>query len=444
MGNNKLHIDFDLSEFKKIEDIIFLDEPILTHYVKNDKSFLLYLVDTLDESDILLLLEVEEDTIFKYITGKISLLNVIIKNKNFCYIIEQDFAGMISNLNVTEGYKIAKSYLPSEDSFLIYQPSEQSHYYYLIKEYERKSYLQSLRQKAFYLKFKPLDVKYADTIGLNQLANILFSNLSLSFKSFLKADFSEVFKKIITDSKKQEKILATLLPDLDLRMVDLNYGSFEIGLAVDTVMKSSIENKEIKKWAIEVGDKFKEVVLNDTFEDKRLNKIVERYSEDDRNKIFNPLFKITQSSDFNLMIKKNPVSNYSVIRVKDKSKIEKLIPNPIVIDKLPEEKDYEIVNFTTVLDKNKVKKVISIDNTLFSSTNQTEVKIENSNFNEYGFELKDNISLPVQIIANKDLIVLTASYDNIEFESRINTGNLSDGIRELTHKIYEYIVNKEK
>ena len=444
MGNNKLHIDFDLSEFKKIEDIIFLDEPILTHYVKNDKSFLLYLVDTLDESDILLLLEVEEDTIFKYITGKISLLNVIIKNKNFCYIIEQDFAGMISNLNVTEGYKIAKSYLPSEDSFLIYQPSEQSHYYYLIKEYERKSYLQSLRQKAFYLKFKPLDVKYADTIGLNQLANILFSNLSLSFKSFLKADFSEVFKKIITDSKKQEKILATLLPDLDLRMVDLNYGSFEIGLAVDTVMKSSIENKEIKKWAIEVGDKFKEVVLNDTFEDKRLNKIVERYSEDDRNKIFNPLFKITQSSDFNLMIKKNPVSNYSVIRVKDKSKIEKLLPNPIVISKLPEEKDYEIVNFTTVLDKNKVKKVIYIDNTLFSSTNQTEVKIENSNFNEYGFELKDNISLPVQIMTNKDLIVLTANFDNIEFESRINTGNLSDGIRELTHKIYEYIVNKEK
>ena len=294
------------------------------------------------------------------------------------------------------------------------------------------------------MKFKALNVKYADTIGLNQLANILFSNLSSSFKSFLKADFFEEFKKTITDSNKQNKILATLLPDLDLRMVDLNYGSFEIGLAVDTVMKSSIEDKEIRKWAIEVGDKFKEVVLNDTFEDKRVNKIIEKYSEKDRNKIFNPLFRITQSNDFDLMIKKSPVSNYSVIRVKDKSKIEKLLPNPIVIKKLPEEKDYEIVNFTTVLDKNKVKNVIYIDNTLFSSTNQTEVKIENSNFNEYGFELKDNISLPVQIIANKDLIVLTASYDNIEFESRINTGNLSDGIRELTHKIYEYIVNKEK
>ena len=444
MENNKQHIDFDLSEFKKIEDIIFLDEPILTHYVKNDKSFLLYLVDTLDDSDIFLLLEVEEEAIFKYITGKISLLNIIVKNKNFCYIIEQDFAGKISNLNITEGYKIAKSYLPSEDSFLIYQPSEQSYYYSLIKEYEHKAYLQSLRQKAFYLKFKALNVKYADTIGLNQLANILFSNLSSSFKSFLKADFFEEFKKTITDSNKQNKILATLLPDLDLRMVDLNYGSFEIGLAVDTVMKSSIEDKEIRKWAIEVGDKFKEVVLNDTFEDKRVNKIIEKYSEKDRNKIFNPLFRITQSNDFDLMIKKSPVSNYSVIRVKDKSKIEKLLPNPIVIKKLPEEKDYEIVNFTTVLDKNKVKNVIYIDNTLFSSTNQTEVKIENSNFNEYGFELKDNISLPVQIIANKDLIVLTASYDNIEFESRINTGNLSDGIRELTHKIYEYIVNKEK
>ena len=150
MENNKQHIDFDLSEFKKIEDIIFLDEPILTHYVKNDKSFLLYLVDTLDDSDIFLLLEVEEEAIFKYITGKISLLNIIVKNKNFCYIIEQDFAGKISNLNITEGYKIAKSYLPSEDSFLIYQPSEQSYYYSLIKEYEHKAYLQSLRQKAFY------------------------------------------------------------------------------------------------------------------------------------------------------------------------------------------------------------------------------------------------------------------------------------------------------
>ena len=42
MSNNS---NFSLKAFKKIEDIIYLDEPILSHLKLNEKDYLLYLVD---------------------------------------------------------------------------------------------------------------------------------------------------------------------------------------------------------------------------------------------------------------------------------------------------------------------------------------------------------------------------------------------------------------
>ena len=59
MTNQNKNIHFNLNQFRKIEDIIYLDEPILTHLIKNNKHFLLYLVDTLEIKDVFLLFELE-------------------------------------------------------------------------------------------------------------------------------------------------------------------------------------------------------------------------------------------------------------------------------------------------------------------------------------------------------------------------------------------------
>ncbi len=442
MKNNINKIAFDFNSFERIEDIIFLDEPILTHLKRNDKDFLMYLVDTIEKSDIYLLFEVHEDSIYEYLTKRISLKNLIQSNNNIFHLVEQDFEGNIINIEITGSEFIDDNYLPHKDSFLEYEPSSNSYYYSFIEEFKAKSYLTSLRDNAFYVKFSPNNKKYSDTIGLNELANSLLSNLSLSFKNFLKADFFQEFQEIKTDKSKLTSIFKKILPDLDFRMVDLKYGSFEVGLAVDSLMKGSIEDKEIKDWAIDVGYKYKNLVLDEDYDNETVNKIVKHYSEEDRKKIFNPIFKITENPNYSLQVKDANKSKYSTIKIKDKAIIEKIIPLELKTNKEEQAAEYQIVQVTTVLDKNNANKTIKLENTLFNSTNDIEINLTNKHFEKYGLNLNFEITIPLRITTEGKNIRLTAIYDKYAFEIVYHSDKMDDGIKKITTNIYEYILNK--
>lgn len=441
MANNSLHT-FDLSKFEKIEDIIFLDEPILSHLKKNKKDFLLYLVDTDKTNDYFLLIEVSEEIIFQYLTNQISLFSLIKENNNFQYLIKQDFSGNIIDLSITQAEFIDDNYLPEKDSFLNYVPTKNSYYYNFINEYKSNAYTLSLREHAFYLKFSSTNSKYADTIGLNELTNELLSNLSNSFESFLKADFFQRFKNIKTDNNKLQRTFRKLLPDLDFRMVDLKFGSFEVGLAVDQVMKSSIEDKDIKEWSIEVGTKYKKLVLDEDYDETTVNEIVANYDEDERRKIFTPIFNITENPNFNFQIKESKRSTYATVKIKDKKAIDLIIPNKIEAAPI-EDKDFEIVQITTVLDKNFSSKSIKLENTLFSSSTASDVIITNKDFEKFGYNLKQEISIPAKISTKKNIVSLSAKFQNETFEVDDDSGKIEDLTKKLINKIYEFLLNKQ-
>jgi hypothetical protein len=445
MKTNNRNSVIDLSKFEKVEDIIFLDEPILTHLKRKDKDFLFYLVDTIDELDIFLLIETSEDIIYEYITKKISLRDIILQNENICHLIEQDFSGNILNVQVTQSELISEDYLPNENSFLEYEPSDESYYYNFIKEYESKFYLASLREKAFYIKFAPNDKKYLDTIGFNDLVNNLLSNISSSFKNFLKADFLLEFKYIQTDKNKLQSTFNRLLPDLDFRMVDLKFGSFEIGLAVDKVMKGSIENRQIKDWAINVGNKYKDIVLDKNYDEKTVNKILESYDADERKRIFEPIFKITENPNFRLQIKENKNSKYSTINIQDKSVIKKIIPPKFEAKDLSEHKEYEIIQIIRVQEKNSLSRSIKLDdNSLFDLTDTTEFSLKNKDFEKFGYKLDFPVSIPLNISTDKDLIIISTQFEDIDFRETTDTGKIDDGIKKITTSIYEYIMTKNE
>ncbi|KAF2518281.1 hypothetical protein E0W68_09670 [Flavobacterium salilacus subsp. salilacus] len=434
-------INIDLRKFKKIEDIIFLDEPILSHLKYNETDYFLYLVDTDDKSDFYCLFEIDEEKILKYFTKEISLRDLILKNKKFIYLIQEDFSGNTTNINIVFSESISDDYLPAEESYLNYTPTQSSYYYKIVEEYKSKQYLQNLREDAFYLKFASTNLKYADTIGLNELTNELLSNLTKSFKNFLKIDFFASMKDIKSDKNTLNKLFNRILPDLDFRMVDLKWGSFEIGLAVDSVMKSSIENKQIKDWAIEVGSKYKNLVLDEDYDDAVVDEILATYDEEDRRKIFEPIFKITENPNFDLKIKKSKDSKYSTIKIKDKRVIQKILPIREEIFKI-EDKDFEVVQFTTVIDKNSSNRAIKLDNTLFVTSDMTNVVLTEDNFKKYGFNDVSNLSIPVNIFSNKSTVVYSAIYDNEKFEVTDDSGKIDDQIKRLVFMIYEYIVNK--
>jgi hypothetical protein len=443
MKSNKYTPNFDLRKFEKIEDLIYLDEPILTHLRLNGKHYLLNLVETLKSSDIFLMFEVLEEEIYEYLTKRTSLRKLITRNQNMIYVIEQDFEGKIINTDITQSEFLDSEYLPHSKSFLDYEPSYDSYYYNFIKDFESQAYLLSLREDAFYLKFAPTNDKYSDTIGFNELVNNLLKNVSSSFKSFLKADFFCSFKEIKTDTRKLQSIFSKLSQDLDYRMVDLKFGSFEVGLAVDKVMKNSIENSRVKEWAIGVGYKYKNLVLDEDYDRETVDEILETYSEDERKKIFDPIFQITESPNFKLQVKTSKNKEYSTIKLKDKSVISKIVPPKLKTQMLANDKEYEIVQVTTVVEKNKINKSIKLgENTLFDSTDTTQVMLTNKNFEKFGYKLNFKIELPLNISTQRNLIIVSTQFEGIDFEKTIFSGKMDDGIDQITSAIYEYILNK--
>lgn len=445
MDSQKTNIDFDLNQFEKIEDIIYLDEPILTHLTKNNKHYLLYLVDTIENRDTYLMLELEEQTIFNYLTKQTTLREVITNNQNFIYQIQQDFDGNILSANITQSSSLPETFLPSIDSFLIYDPSSESYYYNFIKEFEAKSYLRSLREQAFYLKLAPTNSKYSETIGFNELVGELLKNISISFKSFLKADFFESFKEKQTDEKKLNTSFNRLLNDLDYRMVDLDFGSFEIGLAVDKVMKNSIENKAIRDWAIDVGYKYKDIVLDKDYDEDTVATIISNYTKEDRKKIFEPIFKITENPNFDLKIKDSKVNEYNKIKLKNKSVIQRIIPPKIEILEDEKSKEYEIIQLTTIKEKDKIKKIIRLDeNTLFESSDERQVILRKKDFAKFSYNLDFEVEIPLDISIEKGNIILQTKYDGIDFVKTLDSGKLDDGIRQIVSSIYEFILNKSE
>lgn len=437
MSNNS---NFSLKAFKKIEDIIYLDEPILSHLKLNEKDYLLYLVDNFDNFDRYLLFEILEDDLIKYLTKNLSLKKLILKN-NFLFQIDENFEGEIVNYNYILTESVNKKYFPIENSFLEYNPTAESFYYKKIEEYKKKAYLYSLRQSAFYLKFSTNTEKYGDTIGLRELTNILLTNISSSFKSFVEIDFHKNFEKKITDNFKLKKILKSILPDTDLRMVDLNYGSFEIGLASDKLMKSNIEDNDVKIWANNIGDNYKKIVLDDNIDENELNSIIENYTEEERNKIFTPIINIVNDPNYSLKIKDKKTDKFNNLGVKKKSVSEKLVVKKVVKE-LPAEKNLELIQVTTVIDKNSKKKTISLDNTLFNVVNKSSVVLFYKDFENRGYKnVNQNIQISVEIENIDNHINLHSIYDNEKFSITIDNEKIEEGIKKMMDKVYEFILN---
>jgi hypothetical protein len=329
---------FDLDKFKKIEDIIFLDEPILTHLKLSEENYLLYLVENKENSDVFILFKVDEDLLYQYLTKMLSLRSLILKN-NIIFQIEQDFNGIIKDYSVVYSENLNFDYLPSKNSFLEYEPTERSYYFKELKKISSKPYLQDLRKDAFYIKFNPLNSEYGTTIGLNELANVFLKNLSTSFSNFLSIEFNKNFSSKF-EKKELKNLLKSILPLADYRAVDFKFSSFEMGLSIDKVVNSKIEDIVIKDWVRNIGNEYKDVVLDENISNKEQDKFLLRYSDEERQKIFRPIVVIADM----IKVKSDISDNYHDIGLKDKKIAEKLTSQ--LISKEKPENDIGVIEST--------------------------------------------------------------------------------------------------
>lgn len=433
---------FNISDFNKIEDIIFFDEPILSHYKKENKDYLLYLIENLDNSDLFLLLDTNENSIVKYLNGDISLLELIKSNKNYCFYIEQDFDDQNLDFVISETKYISKEHLPSDKSFLNYIPLESSYYYNLIEKYKQEKYLRGLRDSAFYVKFTAKEKKYHNTFSLSELSDSLLKNLKGSFNDFAKIDFKHNFESKFTEEKDYRSAYKSAFPKAELRAVDFAFSSFEIGFAVDNIMNSNVEDLEIRKWTKSVGYKFKEIALNECYSEEKITEINKEYNDDERKKIFNPILKITENPNFDFSIKNTSQSSYNRINHITNKFREKVLPI-IKIEVETKLEDIEIVNVLAVINKNNKTTTIKLnENTLFNSLDNNSYQLTNKDFEKSGYLLEENINIDLSISTKSGLLIVKCEYELNKFEIIEESKNINESISRIVDKIYQYIINK--
>ena len=115
---------FDFSNFKKIEDLIFFEGPLLSHFVsEKGDDYLFYWVDRDEKDNRWLVLRVSMANLQKYIGKELSLRELIENpNDGFLYSVDIDNDLQYHSVKLVQPSTLPEEYLPEEDSYYAFEP----------------------------------------------------------------------------------------------------------------------------------------------------------------------------------------------------------------------------------------------------------------------------------------------------------------------------------
>jgi hypothetical protein len=170
----------------------------------------------------------------------------------------------------------------------------------------------------------------------------VLTNISKSYREFLKIEFLKNIE-FKASYEQNHSVLDTFIEDLDLLIVDLNFGSFEAALVPNLLNNQiSLFNDDVKDFKKAVYEEYKNGIFLGNYNDINYIKNIEkRYTDKERAKIFYPLFHgIGSGTEYNLNVKDNNKKIIRAIKQPEKSKI--LFYTPKI------KKDKENIELTTV------------------------------------------------------------------------------------------------
>lgn len=172
----------------------------------------------------------------------------------------------------------------------------------------------------------------------------VLTNITKSYREFLKIEFlkNQDFK---ASYEQNHTVLETFIEDLDLLIVDLNFGSFEAALVPNILNnQTSLFKDDVKDFKRTVYEQYKNGIFLGDFNDVNYIKDIEkRYTDIERVKIFNPLFHgIGSGTEYHLNVKDSNKKIIKAIKQPVKGKMAFYTPK---IRKEKENVELTTVNF---------------------------------------------------------------------------------------------------
>ena len=407
---------------QKISDLLEYEGPILSHF-KDSKgnNYLYYWVDFTEEVNRWLIWRISDEQLYNYLKGAKSLKDLIESpNKEYIYSVEIDVNLNYNNVQAINIDNLPSSYLPEEETH--YKLDIPAIYNNLLNSFEENYYLAILREKALYFTLEPSNSEFSTTVSAIDAGDFL-KKISSSFLSFVEEDFFNTFKNQITDFSRLKKIIGEFKHLLSPRVVELEYGSFKVGISADT--GKSIESDKYREWQIDILHKYKaEVVDIDYSSDDILRHIADKYSEESRKKIFQPIVSLLSDDDYKVEVTNYRKSFKRKFNKIPKSKEEIIIPKRFIEDVPEKKKLYNVViEMTEGQDISKLSKKSLQDGLLFSQ----ELNVVELELNEFVYEnTRFVFSTPLKFLYRIEGAIYIV--ENAEFKISVGAVNKEEAL----------------
>jgi hypothetical protein len=153
--------------------------------------------------------------------------------------------------------------------------------------------LEELRRIAFRFQIDPQQTA-GHSARLSSVITVL-NNLNTSFLNFIEIEFLKN-DKFRAAYEKSPKVLDGLKKELELLVVDLKFSSFEAAVASSIVEPPSLFTTDIDEWKRNAFSEYKKNILFGNFEEpKYMNEAIEKYTPEERTRIYKPLFTASAS-----------------------------------------------------------------------------------------------------------------------------------------------------
>lgn len=389
-------IDWPFKDYTYIRDLIEFEGPILVHYMNEKSHALYYWVEGDSSVNRWLCFGVTLSELYDYLKQNISLYDLISnKEREAFYITDIDNELKYGNFQMLNGYSIPEEYMPDKDSYYI---SELPDFYDdLFRHLDKDSYLEFMKMREICLEIKPhKNSPHGDIVSMTDSIDFL-NGINNSYKNFVAFKFYNTYKDRYSDAKALLKATNKIIEASELRVVGAQQHSFQISVATDRIIELDPQ-KEYNDFSEGIINQYHDDVLSiDLNSEETASLLIEKYDDETRNKIFQPLIRIINNTNCDLSIidkRKNKRKSFSKINPVIKSKILQKTPRPQPPD------DLKKVFYTITLELNENTDLTTISkkeiqqSTLFSKVSQAaQQEIQKFNFDSFTVIFKRPILL---------------------------------------------------
>jgi hypothetical protein len=268
-----------------------------------------------------------------------------------------------------------------------------------------ENYLDVLKKDAIYFKLTSEEAMFGNTLEINHIWSFL-KNLSASYQNYIQVNFYKHFS-FVYSADKLNKIIEPLTKFSRLRLVDLEYKSFSIGVSADSMMgNETIHYKDVSQWRQKKVHLYKNEILDVNYNDREaIDKIVKKYDDNERRKIFDPLIKSINAREHRIYLTDPTFKPKKELLKLPESTVQTILPK---VKEVMDEPNIEMIEIVTTIDKSKKYLTIKTDELgkdLFSHTiNETSWKLDEISVDDKPVKFTVPIEYKISLDAGEGVI----------------------------------------